>query len=1217
MNFRATLSIAAATLAAVPVFAKTEITDLRIQNAVRPLAVEDAHPVFSWKMVSDEPGQLQTAYRIKVTREGGALMWDTGKVEDGKSVGIAYNGIALQPTRAYDIALTVYDKDGKELTATSSWEMSLMSPKQSAWKGAQFVGSSARQLDAASHILYGIRTTFRGDKAALVFGADDFRLKDAFLNGYGLAGENYVKVVIDARKPEIRIYRVGYAPGDKADEPIETVNEERYPETNLAKLLHGDENTVEIEANTGALSISINGEPLIITTKEPAGFGPGFFTGGAGMRGRRGPRPASFAVNPLGTGGNYPVFPMLASVGFAAEPGETTEYIDYQILEKGQSEDPVIFPREGGKGYELFEGLAGVTVGGDKITVSNSGGKEIVSYADPTYGGATMVRTQFKAEDKAVKKARLYATAMGSYVFYVNGQQVGNAWFAPGDSQFRETLGYHVYDVTDLLRSGDNALGAELFQGWYTGYMTFTASNYNFFGDREALLARLVITFEDGTTQEIVTDPKTWKSYNDGPIRYGSFFMGERYDATKEANVDGWATADYDDAAWTGATVVDRRDWIDFALMARYDEPVLVRETLTAQKVMGVHDEDTYIYNMGVNMVGVPSVTIPAGWLKKGDKVIMSFGEQLYPGLKGDDKDYVRRFGKNGYNVAGHILYETNRAALDIDTYVADGSGEVTITPRSTFRGYQYVQITVPGHSAPLPLENVKGLVLSSCEIPTGTYAATTTDGTGALLNQLFKNIQRSQLGNFLTIPTDCPQRNERMGWTGDAQAYSRTATYNADVQNFWRQWMVALRDDQGVGSDTEAAGGIGSTVPTYNKIDDPSFADGTTWAAAVCQVPWQMYSQYGDTQVIEENIETMMAWLNGMDFYDFSEEYPHLSSKASGLADWLAMDGRTPSDLPNNAIYIHMMDVTAIMAEAIGREDYAKTLRDRSAAAKEEFNKCYFDSESGRTKNSEGYIVNTQTSYATPLNFGVFNEENAAKATAQLAKLTAKPSESGPAEGEPTAPTRGFMGPGGAASYDFTPYTITTGFSGTPNILPALSKGGYADEAYKLFSSTKFASWLYPVTEGATSMWERWNSYDTAFSEHNQNSMNSFNHFALGSVGSWMFEYQLGITSGEEAGYKDFVLQPEAGGTFTALSGSYSSNYGEIHSSWEADGKGRMTAYECTVPANTTATLYLPVGEDGGPAAHAGADALGIKTRNGLRCAVFRLASGTHRFEW
>ena len=579
-------------------------------------------------------------------------------------------------------------------------------------------------------------------------------------------------------------------------------------------------------------------------------------------------------------------------------------------------------------------------------------------------------------------------------------------------------------------------------------------------------------------------------------------------------------------------------------------------------------DGNTYTYNMGVDIVGVPSITIPAGWLKKGDVVILRYGEQVYPGLPGDDQEYIDLYGNSGTGkaIAGRILTETYRAAFSTDFYIASSGNEVTIKPTTTYRGYQYIQITIPGHTGALPLANVKGIVLSSDKLPTGTYTATTSDTkTGTLVNQLFKNIQRSQLGNFFTIPTDCPQRNERMGWTGDAQAYTRTGTYNSDAQNFFRQWMVALRNDQGIGSATEAPGGIGSTVPTFNKADVTSFADGTTWSAAVCQVPWQLYIQYGDKQIIEENFETMLTWLNGMDFYDFSAEYPHLSLKTSGLADWLAVDASTPSQLVNNAIYIYMMEVTSIMADAIGEHDIAVMLKERHDLAKAEWNKAYVDPATGKTKNADGTLVHSQSSYATPLNFNCFSDENIKKAQAYLSELSINPSLSN--NGDKVYPK----------------YSITTGFSGTPNILPALSRAGNVADAYNMFSCTDYASWLYSVTKGATTLWERWNSYEMAFGKGGSSNMNSFNHFALGAVGQWMYEYQLGITSDHsngEAGYKHFMLQPTAGGTYTSLKGSYESNYGVISSSWTADGKGSLTSYSATVPANTTATLYLPVNE-------------------------------------
>ena len=409
---------------------------------------------------------------------------------------------------------------------------------------------------------------------------------------------------------------------------------------------------------------------------------------------------------------------------------------------------------------------------------------------------------------------------------------------------------------------------------------------------------------------------------------------------------------------------------------------------------------------------------------------------------------------------------------------------------------------------------------------------------------------------------------------------------------------MASLRADQGIGSEKDVPGGIGSTVPTYNRADDPTFADGTTWSAAICMVPWQLYTQYGDIQVIEENIEAMMNWLNGMDFYDFSEDYPHLSSKTSGLADWLAMDNNTPSDLVNNAIYIYMMEVTAVMADVIGKTEYSAILKERHGLAKAEWNKAYVDAATGLTHTADGKLVHSQASYATPLNFNCFADDVKAKAEANLATLAANPSASG--NGDKKYPE----------------FTITTGFSGTPNILPSLSRAGRNYEAFRMFICTDFTSWLYPVTKGATSIWERWNGLEVAFGLDNQNNMNSFNHFALGAVGQWMYEDQLGI-KGVEKGYKHFVLQPSAGPKYTALKGTYESHYGMICSEWTADGNGKMLMYKAEVPANSTATLFLPVTKEV-TTGHSvdGARFVRITENNNLNVAQYELESGKYIFD-
>lgn len=1190
--------------------AATGIVNLKVQDTVEPLMIEDTHPLFSWQMQSDERGAMQQAYQIVVMRQSdNKVMWNSGKVNSGNSDNIKYLGVALQAETAYSWELTVWDAKGKELKSSSKFETGLMNPSIRAWGGAQFIGSKSKVLDAASHSYFEICSEVqikKGDKASLILGANDFRLKDAFQNVKNMSGTNYVRVELDlsgvgqAQGASLNVYRVGYDKGDKADVPMLTINQTKYPKTNINQIFtsanKSEKHTIRVFVQTSMMYFVIDGKDVLTgETTQGRRFGGGFAVGNVGGETFAASR---FQIGTYGRTHDFNTEPNLCSVGFAAALGTEATFSNYVIKECGQAKDKVVF---GITDYDLFQGMEGVSVNGSDINVKNDTKKLIVGYADPSRGAQTMLRTTFNLKKK-IKSAKLYATSMGVYELFINGKRVGEDWFAPGDSQYRELLGYNAYDVTGLMADGDNCLAAQLFPGWYTGYMTFTITNYNFFGDYEGLLSKLVVTYEDGKKEVITSNPNTWQVFNDGPVRYGNFFNGERYDARKEASIAGWNTASFKADGWKQAQVIPVRDWINFEIKARYDEPVRVRETLTATRVAPTHSADnhTYVYDMGVNMVGVPSISIPAGYLAEGDTVILRYAEQLYPGFKGDDKYYVNTYGPKGKNVAGRPLYETVRAAYVTDFYVAKGSDAVTIQPTSTYRGYQYVQVTLPHHQGPLPVENVKGLVLSSDRLSTSTYTATTSDGnkTAKLVNQLFKNIQRSQLGNFFTIPTDCPQRNERMGWTGDAQAYSRTATYNGDERRFLRQWMASLRADQGVGNDQAVPGGIGSTVPTYNMADDPTFADGTTWSAAICMVPWQLYNQYGNTQVIEENIEAMMNWLNGMDFYDFSEQYPHLSSKASGLADWLAMDNNTPSDLVNNAIYIYMMEVTAKMCDAIGRADYAAMLRERHDLAKAEWNKAYVDPATGMTHSAAGKLVHSQASYATPLNFNCFNDNVKEKAEQHLATLAANPSASG--TGEKTYPA----------------YTITTGFSGTPNILPSLSRAGKTEDAYKMFTCTDFTSWLYPVTKGATSVWERWNGLEVAFGPNNQNNMNSFNHFALGAVGQWMYEYQLGI-KGSDQGYKHFILQPSVGAMYTSLKGDYESHYGMIHSEWTSDGKGNMLTYTATIPANTVATVYVPVkeGVSGGNSID-GAKFEKITYNNKVRVAEYTVASGTYTFE-
>ena len=1014
-NFKILTLISLLLAATLPAHAApgTPIRDLRVQHQSAPLAVEDAHPAFSWRMVSDQRGAGQQSYRIRVRRSGdNCTVWDSGTVRDSASTGIRYMGAPLQPRTGYAWDLTVTDLNGQAHAAASTFETGLMDPRLGAWKGAQWIGDSRPSLDAASLDRFTLRSRFiiaKGQTAGFIFGAGDFRLKDIFQNSWNLAGENYYKVVLDlggygtAAGCALEIYRVGYAPDDSADKPLLSISRANCPETNLDAILKGgpaEEHSLEVSLCDGALSVTIDGAPLTTGQDAPLNVSP--------------------------TDQN--TFPHLCAVGFVAAPGSDVTYTNYEIL----SGERVLFT--GAKQYERFGGLSCIRLPRyrnqsayeNDIVVINKGEAETVETIDPSYGGASLLRCAFSiARGKTIRKARLYASARGIYRCYLNGVPVGEDWFTPGESVEGERVTYQAYDVTSLLREGRNALGAELFAGPRAT-------------DPQAFLGRLDVTYGDGTLESFVSGPEGWKCFDGGPVRSGSFRQGERYDAAREVAVRGWSESDYDDSAWLSVEALPAGDpWIT----ARADEPIRVREILTAVARMTEHSDDycTHIYDMGERIVGVPELHVPAGYLRKGDVVVIRYAKELYPPLEGDTHAYVRRWGPLGRYLAGHMRYETR--ALNTDFYLAAGSDAVVIRPRSTAHAYQYIQVTLPSHEGPLPLNCVKGLVLSACPLPTGTYEATTADTeTGEDANALFSEIRRIQLERFCTLSMADAPRDARKVWTGDEWAWGRTASYNADVLGFFRQRVTDLRDMRGWDQN----------------------------GAEVCLVPWHMYMQYGDTGVVEENLEAMMGWLNAQAF------------------------GASPG---SPEVYRQALEATAQMAQAVGRDDYARVLRERLAGL------------------------------AVPL----------------LEKTTV-----------------------------------------TPDALPALSRAGFWEEAYEIFAG---------LDEVAPS--------------------------DLGAVGQWMFEYQLGISPGPDAGYRHFVLQPVAGGNFLSLRGGFDSDYGRIESAWTADGQGRMTSFEAVVPANTAATLYLPVGEGvRGFPEREGVRFCGTQLHNGVLTAVYALEAGKYRFQ-
>ena len=1140
------------------------VVNLKTQGRVNPVGIDAAQPAFSWQMASNAIGAAQTSYRITVSDEAGSVVWDSGVVESAKSNEILYEGEALQPAAAYTWNVTVTDQTGAELASeTASFETALMDSTIEAWDSAQWIGANDLQLDAASKAVFRIAADVQlhegSSTASFIFGANDFRMQNPVFNPWLYAGENWVRVEIDFANAKVNAYRKGFGDEDSSV-PFATIEENEDLAAVLTPASQYDPHHVEIFCTASTLTMTIDGLEL---------------------------KTNGIVVNPMG-GSEHNNYPILNSVGFAANAGEGATFTNYAIENAGKFGRGTLFGENVGATYAIFDGLDGLTVDGGAITVDGGADGALV-YADPTYSAAPMLRTEFAAAGE-IAKARLYLTAQGIYNFYINGSEVaGDEWFNPGATEYDSILAYNVYDVTEYLTSGDNAMSAVLGEGWWTGMMTFEPTNNNYYGDQPALMAKLVIDYADGETETIVTGPDSWTYCGDGPVRLASMFQGERYDATKEAAVEGWTEPGFDDSAWIPASVVEtRKQFVNAAFVTRYDEPVHVIRVTEAVEALGETKEGSgsYLYDMGENVSGVPVITIPAEYAKPGETITVRFAEILYPELA----EYI----DSGVN--GMLMVENLRSAMVTDFYTMK-EGENIFAPDLTFHGYRYIEIT--GLDEALPAECVQMQVLSSLEA-TAQY-----DSSNELTNQLFQNVVNSTTSNYISIPTDCPQRDERLGWTGDAQVFALSGSYVADTYTFMRQWMDTVRADCGeTGMSSQYCPAfVNYDVENDDVIPHNGQSFGITWNALVVTIPYNLYMQTGNLDIVRDNIDNIYAYVDHLidtplsykDENGDKQQEPRLTGETGTLADHLARVV-TDSVLLGNAVYIACVDQAAAMADAVGDAEKAESYRSTAVTAREAWNEMFIDAETGMTKNAKGVIQNTQASYATPLRYNVISEENLDRALEHYERTIAEPNLT---DGD---------------GLEVPPYSITTGFNATGNVLNALSDNGMNDVAYKLFESTEYASWLYPVTQGATSIWERWNGYTNELGFNGNNSMNSFNHYSFGAVLEWMMAYQLGIKADPaQPGYQHFILQPTVGGSFTYARGSYDSVYGTIFSGWTAED-GAMTACDVTVPANTTATLYLPASGD--VTACEGVTVTGTAVHNAQECVQIELAAGTYHFE-
>ncbi|MDR9365603.1 MAG: family 78 glycoside hydrolase catalytic domain [Balneolaceae bacterium] len=706
-----------------------------------------------------------------------------------------------------------------------------------------------------------------------------------------------------------------------------------------------------------------------------------------------------------------------------------------------------------------------------------------------------MFRNEFKI-DREVASARVYVTSHGVYEMEINGKRVGDRFFTPGWTSYNNRLQYQTYDITDFLETGDNAVGVTLGDGWYSGYLVW-GDTRNHYGSTLGVLAQIEVTYKDGSTETIGTD-KSWTS-STGAILASDIYNGETYDARLENR--GWSETGYDESDWSVVTVANHsKDH----LIAPEGPPVRKIQTIRPKQVLQTPEGDTVV-DFGQNMVGWVQLSAEG---PRGTEITLEHAEVL-------DKD-------------GNFYMANIRAAEQLNTYIMKGEGVEVWEPSFTFQGFRYVK--VEGYPGELTLDDLTGVVLHSDMDPTGHFQ-TSND----LLNQLQHNIVWGQKGNFLDIPTDCPQRDERLGWTGDIQVFASTACFNMDASGFLTKW---LRD---VEADQNESGSVPYVVP--NVLGEQAVGS-SGWGDASVVVPWTLYQAYGDKQILETQYESMKGWVDFMKERSAMDSTTYLWDNNFTFGDWLSFNS-TASDYPgaytdkaliSTAFFGHSTDLLARSARVLGKDSDAKDYEDLFENIKDAFQHEYL-TPSGRI------MSNTQTAYLLALQFDLLSDEMESKAAEYLISRVNE---------------RGHL---------------TTGFLGTPHLNPILTQFGYSEEAYELMLRKEYPSWLYPVTKGATTIWERWDGMKPDSTFQNP-GMNSFNHYAYGAIGEWLYKSVAGIDQ-KAPGYKEISIHPVIGGKLEHSRGVLNSSYGKIETSWNLDRETFTISVE--IPENTTATVFLP----------------------------------------
>lgn len=1011
-----------------------------------PLGDDDAKPLLSWKLQDGRIGARQTAYRIQVASDpqklasGHPNIWDSGRIASDRSLDVAYGGPALQPETRYYWRVQVWDRYGRAypLSDVTWWETGLMSP--AAWQG-QWIGYEDREQRSIREAdTQWVTNPPVSEYHARGASRHDFRLR------FDVPGS--VK--------HASLYVTGEdtaAAWMNGAQILEASQQPPWGRTPWRTYAHRDV-TAQLHIGTNLLAVEIT---------------------------------------------------HFQSASHSQTPMNATLYLE-------NTDGSVHVWKTGSGGWKASLDAQGAW---QQVGFDDSSWPAAVAFPPPrdAFGGAdtlgdpiptaavAALRHSFNIT-KPVVSARLYATALGAYKLDLNGNTVGDQVLAPGWTDFRQKVFYQTYDVTSMLKEGENALGAWLAPGWYSTPLEWVGQGNNYGRTPDALRAQLKITYADGNTQWIATD-SSWKA-DLSPITSAEIYDGESYDA--RLRQPGWDKAGFSDARWHPVKVIRPREpmivWQSFP-------PIRATRSVAAKAVTSPKP-GVFIYDFGQNLAGVARIRVEG---HVGNTVRLRFGELLNP----DGTLYVANL--------------RNAKATDNYTFANDGTEEYQ--PLFTFHGFRYMEMS--GVSERPALDAVRAIVLhtdapQTAELKTGS----------PVINQLWSNILWGQRSNFIGVPTDCPQRDERLGWAADAQVFWRTASYNMDITTFSRKYAADLRGTQN-GTDM-----FGIYAPGTSK-QNPGYGPG--WSDAGVIVPWTSWIQNGDDAIVRQNWDAMETYLAAI--LAANPDYLWKNKQGIAFGDWLAPEGPTSEDLLATAYWAYDVSHMQQMAHGLGRTQDEQKYADLFEKIRTAFQKAWVhrgglvgaQSEKGVAPATKSGIVETQTGYVLALAFRLLPDEMRTQAADRLVARIA-------ANG----------------------WRLGTGFLGTPYLLSVLSDTEHSDVAYRLLMNTDYPSWGYMVTHGATTMWERWNG-DRMIGDP---GMNSFNHYAYGAVGEWIYRYAAGVdATASDPGFHTILLRPIFDRRLGAVDFSYDSRYGTIHSAWTIIGN--QIKWKITIPANTAARVLIP----------------------------------------